>query len=41
MYKTIACSTGKQAVDIIMSASSDIVLADIMMPEMDGMSLLR
>ncbi|MBM6889124.1 response regulator [Bacteroides caecigallinarum] len=41
MYKTIACSNGKQALDIIMSASADIVLSDIMMPEMDGMSLLR
>ncbi len=35
-YKTMSASTGKQALEVIMSNSVDLILLDIMMPIMDG-----
>ena len=40
-YRIIQCKNGKEAFETIMSNAPDIVLSDIMMPEMDGMALLR
>ncbi len=35
-YKTMSASNGKQALEVIMSNSVDLILLDIMMPIMDG-----
>lgn len=35
-YKTLSASNGKQALEVIMSNSVDLILLDIMMPIMDG-----
>lgn len=41
IYRIISCKDGKEAFDSVMSNFPDIVLSDIMMPEMDGMTLLK
>lgn len=40
-YKIISASNGKEALDIILKNKPDLVVSDIMMPEMDGISLSR
>jgi CheY-like chemotaxis protein len=43
-YDTICVGSGKEALDALKSSDPDLMLLDIMMPEMDGMeclSLLR
>lgn len=41
LYKIIICRDGKEALDTISSSVPDIVLADVMMPRMDGITLLK
>lgn len=38
-YHIIECQDGQQALDIIMSQAPDIIISDLMMPNMDGMTL--
>lgn len=40
-YRVEACSNGRQALDIIFNNPPDLVLSDIMMPEVDGLQLTR
>lgn len=40
-YRVIICRDGKEAIDTISSSLPDIVLTDVMMPRMDGISLLK
>ena len=37
----LSCSNGKEALDLIMHHMPDLVLSDIMMPEVNGITLLR
>ncbi|WP_020406319.1 response regulator [Hahella ganghwensis] len=39
-FKVILCSSGKEALDIIPAEKPDLILMDVMMPEMDGPSTL-
>jgi CheY-like chemotaxis protein len=39
-YTTVCASNGKEALETIQAAAPDIMLLDIMMPEMDGMATL-
>lgn len=38
-YKVDTCSNGKEAYDFILRDAPDLVISDIMMPEMDGLTL--
>lgn len=38
-YHIIECQDGQQALDIIMTQAPDIIISDLMMPNMDGMTL--
>ena len=40
-FTVIACSSGKQALEAAPSASADLILLDVMMPEMDGPATLK
>lgn len=40
-YRVITCSNGKEALEIIFKTPPDLILSDIMMPEMDGLELTR
>lgn len=40
-YKVETCNNGKEAYDIILRSTPDLVISDIMMPEMDGLTLCR
>jgi signal transduction histidine kinase/DNA-binding response OmpR family regulator/ligand-binding sensor domain-containing protein len=40
-YKFSVCHNGKEAVKILMEEDTDLVISDIMMPVMDGLTLLR
>lgn len=40
-YDVIEAATGSQAVDMYQSASPDLVLLNITLPDMDGLSALR
>lgn len=40
-YKVETCSNGKEALDMIFKNPPDLILSDIMMPEMDGLELTR
>lgn len=40
-YKVVTCCNGKEAYDLILKGTFDLVISDIMMPEMDGMALCR
>ena len=38
-YETVLCSNGQEALDAVAKGGIGLVLLDIMMPVMDGMSL--
>lgn len=40
-FTVIACSSGKQALDAAPVANADLILLDVMMPEMDGPATLE
>lgn len=40
-YQVTSCSNGRQAIEAIIANGADIVLADWMMPEIDGIELCR
>lgn len=40
-YNTITCENGEEALDIIYSQPIDMVVADLMMPKMDGYELIK
>ena len=40
-YRIMMCKNGKEAYDTILADTPDLVISDIMMPEMDGLSLCR
>jgi len=40
-YKILSASNGKEALDIILRNKPDLVVSDVMMPEMDGITLSR
>lgn len=40
-YRVIEAENGKRGLELILSAMPDIVISDIMMPEMDGIELLE
>lgn len=40
-FRILSCSNGKEAIEIIMSHMPDLVLSDIMMPEINGITLLK
>jgi len=40
-YEVITASTGKEAMEVFEKTSPDLVTLDILMPDIDGISLLR
>ena len=40
-FAVVACSSGKQALEAAAGASADLILLDVMMPEMDGPATLK
>lgn len=40
-YRIISCSNGKDALQIIHSQQPNLIISDVMMPEMDGFTLLK
>jgi DNA-binding response OmpR family regulator len=40
-YRVLACSTGEQAVEAFRKGGVDLVLSDLVMPNMDGTELIR
>jgi CheY-like chemotaxis protein len=40
-HRTFAASNGKQAMQIVASEQVDLIISDIMMPVMDGITFLR
>ncbi len=40
-YKVQACNNGKEAYELILADKPDLVISDVMMPEMDGLTLCR
>lgn len=40
-YRISVCCNGKEAYDIILKEMPDLVISDVMMPEMDGLTLCR
>lgn len=41
LYKITTCDNGKEALSTILSTAPDLVISDIMMPEMDGITLCK
>lgn len=41
LYKIITCNNGKEALSTIFSTTPDLIISDIMMPEMDGITLCK
>jgi len=41
MYKIFECSNGKDALDFILKEKPHLVISDVMMPEMDGITLCK
>jgi PAS domain S-box-containing protein len=40
-YETAGCTSGKDALDMLKEQDFDLLLADLMMPDMDGIALVR
>ena len=40
-FAVVACSSGKQALEAAAGANADLILLDVMMPEMDGPATLK
>jgi two-component system, OmpR family, response regulator len=40
-FAVVACSSGKQALQLAPAANADLLLLDVMMPEMDGPATLK
>ena len=40
-FTVIACSSGKQALEAAPAANADLIVLDVMMPEMDGPATLK
>ena len=40
-YSTVACGSGKEALDLLARRAFDVVVTDLQMPGMDGLSLVR
>lgn len=40
-YATVTARNGKQALDLLVDSEYDIIILDVMMPELDGLSFLR
>lgn len=40
-YRIQACQTGKEALDILRASTPDLLIMDLMLPELDGLSLLQ
>ena len=40
-YRVVQCRNGKEALQILASNAPDLILSDVMMPEVDGLTLLR
>lgn len=40
-YRIVTCRNGREAYDTILADAPDLVISDIMMPEMDGLALCR
>ena len=41
LYKVVGCENGKQAFELLIKENPDLILSDIMMPEMDGITLCK
>ena len=41
LYKVVGCENGKQAFELLIEENPDLILSDIMMPEMDGIALCK
>jgi Response regulator containing CheY-like receiver, AAA-type ATPase, and DNA-binding domains len=39
--RPLACETGQKLLDLLQSESVDLILLDLMMPEMDGFFVLK
>ena len=40
-YKVETCNNGKEAYDLVLRDAPDLIISDVMMPEMDGLTLCR
>ena len=40
-YKVVVCENGKKAHEILLDENPDLIISDIMMPEMDGITLCK
>lgn len=40
-YHMMTCSNGKEALSLVLKEAPDLIISDIMMPEMDGITLCR
>src|SRR4030042_3717917 len=40
-YDAVGCTSGKEALEDLKSQKFDLLLTDLMMPEMDGIAVLR
>lgn len=41
LYKITTCNNGKEAFNLILSSLPDLIISDVMMPEMDGITLCK